>query len=79
MNLSGLAFSVRKRSYVNLTSSATSSRPLSGGLLCQRTPLRKWKTTVVSSGSSQRSARSGSTVKVPGVTAAPTLWRTSLL
>jgi len=79
MNRSGLPFSVRKRSNVNLTSSAVSSRPFTGGLLCQRTPRRRKKTTVVSSGSSQRSARSGSTMKVPGITDGPTLWRTSLL
>jgi hypothetical protein len=32
------------------TSSAVSSRPLTGGLLCQRTPRRSLKTYVVSFG-----------------------------
>src|SRR6266851_5991042 len=76
---SGLPSMVRKRSKENLTSSATSSRPLTGGLLCHLTPLRRWKIEVVSSGDSQRSARSGSTMKVPGGTSGPTLCRRSLL
>jgi hypothetical protein len=40
----GLPLIDRNRSYVYFTSSAVSSRPLTGGLLCQRTPFRILKT-----------------------------------
>ena len=49
-----------KRSYVYFTSSAVSSRPFTGGLLCQRTSLRSLKTYVVSFDRVQDSATSGS-------------------
>jgi len=39
----GLPLIDRKRSYVYLTSSAVSSRPLTGGFGCQRTPFRSLK------------------------------------
>jgi len=38
-----LPFSFTNRSKVYLTSSAVSSRPFTGGLACQRTPLRSLK------------------------------------
>src|ERR1041384_3416220 len=63
----------RKRSYVYLTSSAVSSRPLTGGLACQRTPLRSLKIQVVSLGWLHDSARSPSTGYVPGFTHGPAL------
>ena len=56
----GLPAMVRKRSYVYFTSSAVSSRPFTGGLLCQRTSLRSLKTYVVSFDRVQDSATSGS-------------------
>ena len=40
----GLPFVARKRSYVYFTSSAVSSRPLTGGLGCHRTPCLSLKT-----------------------------------
>src|SRR5262247_2278593 len=64
----GLVLRLRKRSYVYLTSSAVSSRPLTGGLGCQRTPLRSLKTYVVSLGCVHDSARSPSRGWVPGTT-----------
>src|SRR5262249_61729361 len=70
---------VIERSYVYLTSSAVSSRPLTGGLLCQRTPLRSLNTHVVSLGWVHDSARSPSTGSVPGVTPGPAFTRTSRL
>ncbi len=56
-----------------LTSSAVSSRPLTGGLGCQRTPLRSLNTYEVSPWRSHDSARSPSTGWVPGTTAEPPL------
>src|SRR5262252_10146464 len=70
---------VRKRSYVYLTSSAVSSRPLTGGLGCQRTPLRSLNTYVVSFGWLHDSARSPSIGGVPGTTWEPAFTFTSLL
>src|SRR5438477_608885 len=49
-----------KRLIVYTTSSATSSRPLIGGLLCHFTPRRSLNTYVVSFGCVHDSARSGS-------------------
>jgi hypothetical protein len=40
----GLPFTERKRSIVYFTSAEVSSRPLTGGLGCQRTPRRSLKT-----------------------------------
>src|SRR5713226_913099 len=68
-----------KRSKLYFTSSAVTSRPFSGGLLCQRAPLRSLKTYVVSLGWSQDSARSGSSGCVPGLIDAPALTLTSRL
>jgi hypothetical protein len=51
----------RNRSYVYFTSSAVSSRPLTGGLGCQRTPRRSLNTYVVSLGRVHDSATSAST------------------
>src|SRR5947207_9767552 len=56
----GLPLMERKRSYEYFTSSAVSSRPFTGGLLCQRTSLRSLKTYVVSFDRVQDSATSGS-------------------
>src|SRR5438445_2019637 len=74
-----LPLTVRKRSYVYLTSSAVSSRPFTGGLGCQRTPLRSLKTYVRSFGWDHDSARSGSTGSVPGTTLGPAFTLTSRL
>src|SRR5262249_40361841 len=57
----GLPLIVRNRSYVYLTSSAVSSRPLTGGFGCQRTPFLSLKMYVVSLGCVHDSARSAST------------------
>src|SRR5262252_5470919 len=75
----GLPLMVRNRSYVYLTSSAVSSRPLTGGFGCQRTPLRSLKTYVVSFGWLHDSARSPSIGRVPGTTWEPAFTFTSLL
>src|SRR6266481_9952632 len=64
---------VRKRSTLYTTSSAVSSRPFTGGLACQRTPLRSLKMYVVSLGWVQDSARSPSMGNVPGWMAGPVL------
>src|SRR5438034_7032613 len=69
----GLPATVRKRSTLYLTSSDVSSRPFTGGLLCQRTPRRSLKTYVVSFGCVHDSARSGSIANVPGTTDGPAL------
>src|SRR5918992_3454417 len=53
-----------RRSNVNLTSSATSSRPLTGGLACQRTPFFNVITYVVGVGCATDAARSGMTSPV---------------
>src|SRR4029450_11046204 len=58
----------RNRSYVYFTSSAVSSRPLTGGFGCQRTPRRSLKTYVVSLGRVHDSATSASTGDLPGRT-----------
>jgi hypothetical protein len=68
-----LPLTVRKRSTLKTTSSAVSSRPLTGGLLCHRTPLRSLKMYVVSLGWVQDSARSPSSGNVPGLTPGPAL------
>ena len=75
----GLPLSVRNRSYVYLTSSAVSSRPFTGGLLCQRTPFRSLNTYVVSFGCVHDSARSASIGCVPGTTDGPAFTFTSRL
>src|SRR5437879_3719667 len=62
-----------------MPSSAVSSGPSTGGLVCQRTPLRSLKTNVVSVGCVHDSARSGSMGMVPGFTWAPDLIRTRRL
>src|ERR1700730_3847425 len=69
----GLPLIVRKRSYVYLMSSALSSRPFTGGLLCQRTPRLSLNTYAVSFGCVHDSARSPSTGNVPGCTPGPAL------
>ncbi len=53
------------------TSSAVSSRPLTGALGCQRTPFLSLKTYVRSLGCVHDSARSGSTGRVPGTMDGP--------
>src|SRR5262249_5381942 len=63
----------RNRSYVYFTSSAVSSRPLTGGFGCQRTPRRSLNTYVVSLGRVHDSATSASTGKGPGRTVGPAL------
>src|SRR3979490_3620371 len=55
----GLSFVVKKRSNVYFTSSATSSRPLTGGLGCQRTPPRSLKKQSLSPLPAPRSPRGG--------------------
>src|SRR5262245_15530093 len=67
----GFPLTVKKRSKLHLTSSAVSSRPFMGGLLCQRTPLRRLKTQEVSLVRDQDSARSPSSGVVPGTTDEP--------
>src|SRR5262249_6349289 len=64
---------VRNRSYVYFTSSAVSSLPLTGGLLCQRTPFLSLNTYVGSFGCVHASVRSLSSGCVPGTTAGPAL------
>src|SRR5215470_1063801 len=76
---STLPGTVRNRSTLQRTSSAVSSRPLTGGFGCHRTPRRSLKTYVVSVGCVHDSARSPSMGNVPGVTAGPALWRTRRL
>src|SRR5712691_2946679 len=68
-----LPLTVRNRSTLKTTSSAVSSRPFTGGLFCQRTPLRSLKMYVVSLGWVQDSARSPSIGNVPGWMAGPVL------
>src|SRR2546425_1778122 len=58
-----LPFTVRKWFTLYTTSSAVSSRPFTGGLWCQRTPLRSLNTYVVSLGWLHDSARSPSITK----------------
>ena len=79
MNLLPLPLTVRKRSYVYFTSSAVSSRPFTGGLLCQRTPFLSLKTYTVSPCRSQDSARSPSMGWLPGTTDGPALTLTRRL
>ena len=67
------------RSYVYRTSSAVSSRPLTGGFGCQRTPRRSLNTYVRSSGRLHDSARSGSSGVDPGCTEGPAFTFTSRL
>ena len=74
-----LPASVSMRSNVNFTSSAVSSRPLTGGLAWNRTPRRSLNTYVVSLGWVQDSARSPSIVSEPGLIAAPARYRSSRL
>src|SRR3989442_9941054 len=68
-----ISFTVRKWLTLYTTSSAVSSRPFTGGLLCQRTPFRSLKTYVVSLGWRHDSARSPSIGNVPGITLGPAL------
>src|SRR5262245_32216583 len=70
---------VMARSYVYLTSSAVSSRPFTGDLLCHRTPFRSVNSQVVSLAWLQDSARSPSIGSVPGTTVGPALTRTRRL
>ncbi len=74
-----LPLTVRKWFTLNTTSSAVSSRPFTGGLLCHLTPRRSLKTYVVSFGWVHDSARSPSIGKVPGTTLGPALCRSSRL
>jgi hypothetical protein len=75
----GLPLTVRNRSTVYRTSSAVSSRPLTGGLGCHRTPRRSLKTYVVSFGWLHDSARSPSIANVAGATLGPALCLTRRL
>jgi hypothetical protein len=74
-----LPLTVRKWFTLNTTSSAVSSRPFTGGLLCHFTPLRSLKMYVVSFGCVHDSARSPSMGNVPGATPGPALCRSSRL
>src|SRR5690348_5982368 len=75
----GLPLTVIARSYEYFTSAAVSSRPFTGGLLCQRIPGRSLKTHVVSVGWLQDSARLPSIGSVPGETPGPAFVFTRLL
>jgi hypothetical protein len=74
-----LPFSLAARSKVYRTSSAVSSRPLTGGFAWKRTPLRSLKTYDVSPVCCQDSARSPSIRNAPGRTPGPALCRRSRL
>src|SRR5215467_610687 len=75
----GLPLTVMARSYVYCTSAAVNSRPLTGGLLCHRTPWRSLNSHVVSVGCVHDSARLPSIGNVPGNTLGPAFVFTRLL